>query len=194
VGSGMATIPGKGPLWWDRDADESGVPIRTDVREAAHAIWQEACHRTRVVLGDAGDAPELMEAAVHHISRHLNRRGEAMPSSANVASLLMLHFCQELRRLAGRLARIRPVGTTADIEERAVSPVWMEKVERWIDFQKLLPHLSERSRKIFRLRLLDHDWKQIGKLLGIAPSTARNAFWEDLRQAQAKRERKNHSK
>ena len=194
MGSGMATDPGKGPLWWDRDADDSGVPIRTDVREAAHAIWRDACHRTRVILGDESAAPELIEAAVHHISGHLNRRGEAVPASANVASLLMLHFCQELRRLAGRLARIRSVGTTADIEERAVSPIWIEEVERWIDIERLLPHLSERSCRIFRLRLLDHNWKQIGKLLGIAPSTARNAFWEDLRQAQAKLERKNHSR
>lgn len=193
MGSGMATVPGKGPLWWDRDADESGALIRTDVREAAHAIWQDACHRTRITLGDEADAPELMEAAVRHISSHLNRRGETVPSSANVASLLMLHFCQELRRLAGRLARIRPVGTTADIEERPVAPLWIEEIERWIDFEKLLPHLSERSCKIFRLRLLDHNWKQIGKLLGIAPSTARNAFWEDLRQAQATLERRNHS-
>lgn len=190
----MATDPGKGPLWWDRDIDDSGAPIRADVREAAHVVWQEACHRTGIILGDESDAPELMEAAVHHISGHLNRRGEAVPASANVTSLLMLHFCQELRRLAGRLARIRSVGTTADIEERPVLQAWTEEIERKIDIERLLPHLSERSRKIFRLRLLDHNWKQIGKLLGIAPSTARNAFWENLRAAQAKLERINHAR
>ena len=63
----MAT-PGRGLQWWDRDVDEKGNSIRADVRQAGHEIWQECCARVGAVLGDAAEAPEIMEAMVSHIS------------------------------------------------------------------------------------------------------------------------------
>src|SRR6185312_10949911 len=47
--------------WWDRDVDSEGKPIRADVRSAARDLWDYACEQARTFLGDASEAPELME-------------------------------------------------------------------------------------------------------------------------------------
>jgi DNA-directed RNA polymerase specialized sigma24 family protein len=49
---------GRRLAWWDRDLDRTGRPIRPDVRSAGHEIWEQACRRTNVLLGDYEPAAE----------------------------------------------------------------------------------------------------------------------------------------
>jgi hypothetical protein len=45
------------PLWWDRETDdETGNPLRADVRESAQRIWIHICTKAREMLGDSNDA------------------------------------------------------------------------------------------------------------------------------------------
>lgn len=176
----MATIP-DGPMWWDREVDEQGSPIRADARQAARELWPEAVKRAQRTLGDPAEAVELMEAAVVHISRHFDR-ANAPPSAPNVFSLLSLHFCQQLRRRAKKLGRIKLVGTGESIEECAVVDGWADRINRQIDFRRICCQLNDRSRTIVAMRVQDHDWKLIADKLGIPSPTIRRAFWRDVRE------------
>lgn len=181
----MTSLPGKDPRWWDRDVDDRGIPLRADVRQAAHQVWPDACRRVRSLLGEGAEAAELMEGAVLYLSHYLDRN-KVPPFSVHVASLLNLRFSQELRRRSARLRRFRSVVGSDGIESLAVAGDWVEEVNRHLDFEKLLSHLSQRNRRIITMRGLGHDWNEIGKRLRIAPSTARNGFWREIHQAQSK--------
>ncbi len=178
----MASMPERRPIWWDRDVDDQGVPIRADVRQAAHELWPDCCARVRSALGDIADAPELMESSVSHVSRYLDRAGAA-PAWHHAKSLLSLHFCQELKRRAGRLSRIKAVGLDSELDVCAPGPDWVGEVNLRLDFEKLRSCLTKRSCIIVLMRNLGHDWQEIGEKLGIAISTAQNSFREDLRKA-----------
>jgi len=176
----MATTPNAGPLWWDRDVDDQGRPIRADVREAAHQLWPEAVRRVKRTLHDFAEAAELMEISVVQISRHLDRANT--PTFApNIPSLLSLHFSQELNRLAKRLGKILLFGDQASIEHCAVSEGWAEKIDRHLDFKKIIGGLKATSRTIVAMRLEEHNWDLIGAKIGESPASLRRAFWKDLR-------------
>ncbi len=125
-----------------------------------------------------------MEAAVAHVSRHLDHVG-APPFYPRTDSLLKLHFCQELRRQAGRLGRVQAIGLAAELEEIAPTSNWVEGFNAWLDIEKFRAHLSERSWITFAMRYLGHPWQEICEKLGIAISTAQNCFRQDVREARA---------
>src|SRR5436190_13958614 len=131
----MNRLGDKGSVWWDRDVDDRGSPIRADVREAARQLWPEAVKRVRRRLSDSAEAAQLMENAVAHISRHLNRF-QAPPFNPKVPSLLSLHFSQRLNRLASRLERVTSVGDRTSIEEYAAIEGWTDRIDRNIDLER----------------------------------------------------------
>src|SRR5579864_7490761 len=100
----MSASFGGNPSWWDRDFDYTGRPIRTDVRTAAHEVWDQACGRVQAVLGDTSDAASMMERSVIQVSRYLDRMG-SVPFSGNTHGLLVAAVCRLLRRYRAKLRR-----------------------------------------------------------------------------------------
>ncbi|HLJ89097.1 MAG TPA: hypothetical protein VKZ53_19910 [Candidatus Angelobacter sp.] len=182
----MATLPEHGPVWWDRDVDDKGAPIRDDVRQAAHESWDSWCARVKAVLGDCTEAAELMESSVAHVSRYLTRHG-VCAFYPQAKSLLSLHCCQELKRHVGRRCRIQAVGLTAELDALApTSDNWVQTFDFWHDFQKLHIQVDDRSWIIFAMRHLGHDWPEISEKVGIAISTAQNHFRNHFKGAWGK--------
>src|SRR3989442_6473362 len=131
------TDPGStGPVWWDKEMDAAGRPIRLDVRAAAHQIWDSACRRVQSLLGDASEASELMEKVVVQVSRYLDRAG-AGPFTQNTTGILMCAFCRSLRRYAMKLKRLQLVGGSTELAERRTSYNWLALVELWMDLEEL---------------------------------------------------------
>ena len=114
-------------VWWDRDFDTGGRPIRSDVRSAARELWQQACHETKVSLADDGPAAELMENAVAEASRYLDRIGA--PLSSRKHGLVMIVFCRALRRYRARSSRLELVGASTDFSDLAIANGWLAQAD-----------------------------------------------------------------
>jgi len=166
-------------LWWDREIDSAGRPIRSDVRVAAHEIWEEACRRTRAILSDNGPAAELMEGCVAQVSHYLDRQATPL-GSQQMNALLMLAFSRALQRRAAKLNHLESVGGTSELSNHAVDQGWSRQVEARLDLENVVRRLSEKSSTVLALRYVGYKWKEIAQLLGTSVALARNRFWREI--------------
>lgn len=181
----MASLGSNGPVWWDRECDSAGRPIRPDVRAAAHEIWDSACRRVQSLLGDASEAPELMEKVVVQVSRYLDRTGAGL-FTQNTTGVLMCAFCRSLRRYAMKLRRLQLVGGSAELAEPRTGHNWSALVELWLDLERFGRDLSQKTRIMLGLRARGFDWKEIAGVLHMTDTAARTAFWREVRRARLK--------
>jgi DNA-directed RNA polymerase specialized sigma24 family protein len=172
-------------LWWDRDLDSNGRPIRVDVRSAAHAIWDQACDRVQAVLGDPGEAAGFIESSVAQVSRYLDRLDSA-PGANDTARLLMRSFSRALRRYVRKLRRIELVDDLTVFSEAATSPCAATKEDCRLDAEKAARRLSQRGRTMLDLRRVGFEWKEIGQLLNMSDCAARAEFSRELKKAKMK--------
>ena len=179
----MATVSERRLLWWDRDYDGMGRPIRADVRAAAHEIWNRACVHAQATLGDHADAAEIMEISVERVSHYLNQRGVLLFSMA-VSGLLTTAFRRQIQKRRHKTERLELLGGSADLDEQLRAPDWTADIDWQLDLRKIVRRLSQRSIRILLRRRDGIDWKPIAKELGIPESTAQNNFWREVRQAQ----------
>lgn len=170
--------------WWDREFDKTGKPIRADVRAAAVEIWEKICSRTQATIGDATDAPELMERCVSRVSLSLDRR-HAPLFSQKTAAMLMVAFGRELNRYAAKLRRTQPKGDTIAMEAYLSTSDWSRAIESRLDLERVLLLLTPRSRAILALRTAGYDWNEIASFLELTVSVAKNSFWRELDRALA---------
>ena len=166
------------PVWWDRDVDQAGRPIRPDVRLAGHEIWEQACERTHVFLGDHGPAAELMENTVAQVSRYLDRIGA--PQSSKKHGLLMVAFCRALRRYATKSSRLELVGGFGELSNHAVDAAWVRQADARLDLENIIRQLSERNASVLTLRAAEYEWKEIAQLFGVSVAAIRNSFWREV--------------
>src|ERR1700758_5490542 len=127
---------GKILVWWDRDVDQAGRPIRSDVRLAGHEIWEQACQRTKAALDDHGPAAELMENSVAQVSRYLDRIGA--PESSEKRGLLMLAFCRALRRHTAKSTRLKLVGGCGELPNHTVDNAWIRQIDARLELQNIV--------------------------------------------------------
>jgi hypothetical protein len=178
----MAAPGSNNPVWWDKEVDAAGRPIRLDVRTAAHQIWDSARRQAQHLLGDVSEAPELMENAVAQVSRYLDRTGADL-FTQNTAGILMCAICRSLRRYAMKLNRLELVGGSAELSERRIAPNWTALVELRLDLERLTRNLTDCGRTMLGLRRSGFDWKEIAEILQMTDVAARAAFWREVKRA-----------
>lgn len=165
-------------VWWDRDVDRAGRPIRPDVRVAGHQIWDQACQRTRVLLADHAPAAELMESTVAQVSRYLDRIGA--PLSTRKHGLLLVAFCRALRRYAAKSKRLELMGGTGELSNYTADTAWVRQIDARLELEKIVRQLSERNAAILMLRAAEYEWKEIAELFGVSVAAIRNSFWREV--------------
>ena len=134
----MGSRGNAGPQWWDRDVDDQGTLLRADVRQAATEFWSDARRRALYMVGDDGEAAELLEVSVVQISHDLDRR-QATPFSEDISALLSRHFSQQLCRRAVQVGRIQ--------EQEPGEEGFGSPVEGQFDPVEVAVHWAEESRK-----------------------------------------------
>src|SRR5438874_13579017 len=167
------------PLWWDREVDRAGRPIRPDVRAAAHAIWGSAYRQAQSLISDCSQAADLMETTVTQVSRYLDR-GEVAVFSREIDALLMPSFQRALHRRAAKLKRLATLGGSAELSNHAVDQKWAHQVHARLQLEQIVRLLCDRSRTILALRYAGHTWKETAQLLGESVPALRSAFWRDV--------------
>src|SRR5882757_5430723 len=166
-------------LWWDKDTDHTGRPIRPDVRASAHRVWNCARKTAQTITGDVSHAAELIENTVAQVSRYLDRR-RVVVFSRQIDGLLMLSFQRSLRRRVAKLKRLEPLGGVNEFSNRAVDRTWTRQVHAHLEIDQIVRLLSERSRTILALRYAGYTWKEAAQLVGGSVPALRSAFWRDL--------------
>jgi hypothetical protein len=167
-------------VWFDREFDSTGKPIRTDVREAAKRKWPQLCAFARRRLGDHDlEIQELFEKSVERVSQYLDRK-KAPPQDAS--ALLALKFRQELYELGRRFDRLMVTGSNRDIEAMLGRDEWGAETDRHIFLEELVRHLSKQNGTALRLRAAGYDWSEIAKMVRSNSSTIRNNFWREVRR------------
>jgi DNA-directed RNA polymerase specialized sigma24 family protein len=174
--------------WWDRDVDAKGRQIRSDLRTAAHEIWDWACSTTQSRLGDNAAAAELMDLAIAQASAYLDKNGIPLNShsSTHLTSLMRRCFGRVLHRQAQKLKRLELVGSNLELSDLAADRTWSRQIDARVDFQRVILLLSEKCRTILTLRDAGYDWKEIANLLGTTVSAVKKLFFREIRELQFK--------
>ena len=178
INGAVMACAGRRLAWWDRDVDRTGRPIRPDVRSAGHEIWEQACQRTNVLLGDCAPAAELMEYTVAQVSRYLDRIGA--PLSTRKHGLLLVAFCRALRRYAAKMNRLELVGGSDELSNHTEDNAWARQVNARLDLENIVRQLSARNAAVLTLRAAEYEWKEIAQLFGVTTGAIRNAFWREI--------------
>jgi hypothetical protein len=189
----MTTVSSKSPIWWDQELDPTGKPIRLDVRSAAREVWNDACTKTRALLGEPCEAAGLMERSVVQISRYLNRRGVAI-FSQDTSNLLMCAFCRALRRHVVKLRRIELAPDLSEASERSPTRTCTTEEDCRLDAEKAARQLSARGRQMYELRHAGFEWREIAEKLSTTDAAARAEFSRELKRARLKLAKKSSTK
>jgi DNA-directed RNA polymerase specialized sigma24 family protein len=167
-------------LWWDRDFDSNGNPIRPDVRNAGQQLWGVVCRQTVAYLGDASDAPGLMESSVAQISRYMDRRNASL-AEQEVKSLLMCAFYRSVQRHISKLRRFEPASESLTYKFASFS-----HDDNRLDAEKLVQQLSGRTRQMFELRNQGYDWQEIANFFKTTTVAVRAEFSREIRRLRRK--------
>ncbi len=171
--------------WWDREVDQDGRRIRSDVRVAAHEIWQRVRIQTESVLGDPAPAAELLELSVVQASRYLDGQGSS-DHGQNQVGLLLVIFWRLLERRRAKLSRLESAGDITDLSDLVAERNWTSQIDNHLDCQKIVLLLSVQGRTILALRTAGYGWVEIGQLLNSPANVVKGSFWREIRQISRK--------
>ena len=182
IGATGCRMCASGVLWWDREFDHDGKTIRMDVRAAARQLWDSACQQTTAYLGDASEAPGLMEVSVIQIPRYLEGNAISLVHQ-DPSALLICAFYRNLRRYVSRVRRLELRAEFPSVCDNRSS---VDSEDCRLDAEKIISQLSERAREMFELRKQGYDWGEIARRLNTTYDAARTEFSREIRRMRIK--------
>jgi len=174
---------------WIPNRDSLGNEVDDRLIEAAHRIWERARLVVIRYLADDTDAAEIVETAVDSASRR-------MGNHHSIRCLEAYLFKSVVRESVRRFRRNQRISYLDHGSlERIAAPISMD-FDRALDEAKgvelLRACMDEGCRTMYDLRVLEHDWRSIARLVGYSDAhTAEVQFRKKLNRA-VKRLRANH--
>jgi len=169
------------PIWWDRDRDERGNALRSDVREAAKRVWPRLLDLARRALRDPeAEALNILEDVVDTISAYLDAKNVPLHDPGG---LLTTAFKRELYRRSREDKKVVNIGDSAELADWLSSSDPASEADQRIFFEEIVQFLKPRNRAILRLRTAGYEWDEIAQMFNMNASTLRNDFWRDVRHS-----------
>ena len=175
----------EGLSWWDRDVDSEGNPIRADVRSAGRNLWEHAREQAHTFLGDASEAPELMETSVLQVSHYLDRRAAPL-FERDASALLVCAFYRGLRRHLSKLRRLELTADLSTVPTPRPGRSCPSKEDCRLDAERVLRKLSDRARQMFEFRKGGYDWEEVAAILNTSDGAARAEYSRELKRLKMK--------
>ncbi|MCI0724783.1 MAG: hypothetical protein L0338_38340 [Acidobacteria bacterium] len=164
--------------FWISPLDGDQRPVDPALLRAAKEVWPRAFELVRNGLHDEPRTAELLEHVVHRIAEA--QRSGKLPSELNpVQPLLLARFHQRLINQIRRERRIAYVGTVLELDNLHAAPAATQDLHtllRSILIAEILALVDQHSRRLMVLRLLDHKWSAIGRLVGAKTGTVRERY------------------
>lgn len=169
------------PPFWLRAAN-GDHPIDPTVINVAKENWPWTFRLAEQDLHDGACALEIVERTAIEVSKRLQEQPEV---GRHLTAYYRTAFTNRIRRIAARNSRLHYEGSPQDLETnyKATAPNGIKLFEDRMVLGALLPHTTEKVRRILRYRLLDYSWKEIAQQLGIAEKQAKSRFYYGIQSA-----------
>jgi hypothetical protein len=186
----MNTLSDRGPLWWDRESDPTGKPIRLDVRSAAREVWSErrlqsdsSVARGAMRRGGADGKIDCSDFTVSQPPRTVHVfAGHERPSD--------VRFRSSPSPTCSKVRRIELAHDLSEVSEPHPSRSCTTKENCRSDAEKGAQQLNERGRQMYALRHAGFEWREIAQMLKTSDVAARAEFSRELKRARLKAKNK----
>lgn len=158
-----------------------GQRIYPEVRAAFEKLWPWFWSYVGRQLGDRERAADLAEEIAARVSKNLQTQQGEIRSLVAFCRVSAVNFITSTKTRESKID-YRGLGQDIEAARGPAAPDEHEDVELSIWADQILEGHNPDTRTILELRLLDHTWPEIGRVLGISEDQARLRFRRAMEQ------------
>jgi DNA-directed RNA polymerase specialized sigma24 family protein len=164
------------PILDEAYTDEFGV-ILPKVYRAAGELWPQAEGYIHSKIGDVHVGLRLMIKAAASVSRLCLENPNQIRTLKGYLWTTFIHLVREEQEKEGRYPPMEP-GMESSADPRLTS----EDITNGILYQEAISLMNPWMRKVWELRVLDHKFEEIARILNMRPNALRSKYDKELKK------------